>query len=388
MGVCPVDGPPAPSTGQIRPPNGVSAPSAWQVVGRPTGPRPPPDLSTRQVNSVVPRLTLLCDGSVFPELEALLAAQAGVFARHQALGCGFTSRSFAAAVGAGGPFVRVHHGVYTTRKVYASLDAAGRQLLVIRAAGLVCEADTFVFSHSSACALQGLPMYGVDDDLVHLTRFSVRRATRTQAGIRHHFARLDRRWIDDSGELATTHAARTALDMTVSYGYRAGLVAADAALLGGMAWTELAELAETITCEPRGPVMSAVARDARLGAQSPLETLSRIEVGAIGIDDLVLQHEIRLSDGTSALVDLYSPKLDHVFESDGSLKYRDGQTDLWGQRMTVEQIVFSEKRREDLIRSQGTGFSRIVWSDVQPAGRARLHLRLRETKCIGSPGDD
>ena len=95
----------------------------------------------------------------------------------------------------------------------------------------------------------------------------------------------------------------------------------------------------------------------------------------MGIDDVELQYVIRFSEGGHAECDLYSPSLRHVFECDGRLKYRD-QLDPQGRTITGDDVVWLEKRREDKIRGESVGFSRLTWPDVQPDNYERTSKRL------------
>jgi hypothetical protein len=89
-----------------------------------------------------------------------------------------------------------------------------------------------------------------------------------------------------------------------------------------------------------------------------------------------LQHVIAFAEGGRAECDIYSPGLNHVFECDGKVKYRE-QFDGYGNLITPEDVVWLEKGREDKIRGEGVGFSRLTWADVQPDSFSRTAARLR-----------
>ncbi|MEP6667436.1 MAG: hypothetical protein ABJA81_13390 [Nocardioidaceae bacterium] len=307
-------------------------------------------------------------------LRGIAARQHGIFARHQALTYAYTSREFAAMTAPGGQWVKVRYGVYAEREFWQSLDDHQRLLLKDRAAALVCAPDA-VLTHSSAARLLGLPLHDVVDGLSHVTRPLPCQSGRVQAQVKHHRATLDPAQVIVVSELKTTVAERTVLDLSREYGYRTGLVAADAALHGGASSETLAALASALTTEPRAPVMTAVVAEADGRAQTPIETLSRVLLTDMGIDDLELQHVIHFPGGGHAEGDLYSPSLNHLFECDGRVKYQD-QYDARGRLVTADEVVWLEKKREDKIRGLGIGVSRILWSDTSPANFERTCQRL------------
>lgn len=312
-----------------------------------------------------------------PALASILSRQGGLFTRGQALSAGYTVREFAALTKRRtGSWVRIRYGVYTTREHWAAAEGLERAKLIDRAALLVCN-DESVLSHSSAARWLGLALYGVDDSLAHLNRPGQGQTARIESGVKHHRGRLDPDEVMEVDGVRVTVPARTALDIAAEFGYRSGLVTADSALHLGSPDTHrsMRALAEAHECAPNGPTIRAVADQADGRAATPIETLGRATLQAIGIDDLDLQHVIRLPTGRHAITDLYSRSLNHVFECDGRIKYQDGYDDL-GRRRTAEQVLWEEKKREDAVRSTGRGFSRLLWPDVQEGNLARTRERI------------
>ena len=126
--------------------------------------------------------------------------------------------------------------------------------------------------------------------------------------------------------------------------------------------------------------------DADGRAETPIETLGRILVRAMGIVDVVPQHPFEFLDDPDAYVDLYSPRLRHVFECDGKVKYRQ-QTNWRGAPMTADDIVWLEKQREDRLRGRGLGVSRIIWADTHLEAFGRVSARLwREIRLQNAAG--
>lgn len=310
-------------------------------------------------------------------LAGIAAGQAGLFLRRQALACGYSSGEFQALTKRnGGPWKRVRYGVYILREEWVATPPSDRARLLDRAAALVCNHDA-VLSHSSAARMLDIPVVETDDQLSHVTRIGNSRTAKVEAGIKHHRARLPSGDITRVDGLACTTALRTVVDMTREFGFRTGLVAADAALRAGACREALLERASAMTHEPGGPAVKAMVTMADPGAQTPIETLGRIVLTDMGIADLRLQYRIDLPLGGFAEVDLYSPSLHHIFECDGRLKYVD-QYDDRGRPRSADDVLWLEKRREDQLRGMGYGVSRMVWSDVLERNFGRVSARLRQ----------
>lgn len=307
-------------------------------------------------------------------LDATAWKQDGIFTRAQAIAGGLTAREFATLTRRAGPWVRVRYGVYAERERWQRLDAAAQAHRRNLGALLMC-ADDAVLSHSSAAAPNGLPLVDVDDGLTHLTRDGLHQSCRTESGVKHHVAALDPQHQIAAAWFSYTDPIRTVLDLSREFGYRTGLVAADAALRLGADRQELLARAEALSTEPRGPVFAAVAKAANGLAETPLETLGRMVVEGMNITDLELQRRFDFDDGTYALGDMYSPEFDHLFECDGRLKYQD-QYDDSGRLVLGTEVLWKEKLRTDKIRGRGTGCSRIIWADTIPHNIERTRERL------------
>lgn len=312
-------------------------------------------------------------------LAGIIADQRGIFRRQQALESGYTPREFVRLTRPKtGIWIRIRYGVYAEREFWSQQSDVQRARLLDRAALLMCN-ETAVLSHSSAARFLKLPIYGVHAGLSHLTRSGLQTCG-TEANVKHHRGPLQRYDVQEVDGCLVTTPLRTVLDMAREYGYRTGMVAADAALRTGCARDDLVARVEGLGPEPHLPTLAAVAGSADGRAETPIETLGRILLNNMGIVDLELQYTITYANGGHAEVDLYSRGLNHVFECDGRVKYQD-QKDLQGQPITADDVVWREKKREDLVRGEGHGFSRIVWSDTIPDNFTRASNRLwREIK--------
>ncbi len=309
-----------------------------------------------------------------PGLDGIIASQRGIFARWQAIGCGITPREFDRLARKGGPWIKVRYGVYTSREIWNSSDSTARLVLRDRAAVLVCGPDV-VLSHTSAARLLGLPLYAVKDELSHVTRRSGSQTGRTQAQLKHHLGLLDQADIVEVAGVRVTSPERTVVDLARDMGFLTGLVSADAALRLGAKQEALEALGAKLTTAPGTPAAIAAIGLADGRAQTPIETLGRLTLINMGITDLELQYVIRFAGGGHAECDIYSRELHHVFECDGRVKYKE-QRDDFGNLISPEDVVWLEKGREDKIRGEGVGMSRLTWPDVQPDRFSRTSARL------------
>ncbi len=91
---------------------------------------------------------------------------------------------------------------------------------------------------------------------------------------------------------------------------------------------------------------------ARPGAQTVLETLSRLALMAEGLPEPELQVEFRDDEGLIGRVDMWWPGLGVIGEADGLLKYGSGAD------------VVREKAREDRLRALGFIVVRWTWREI------------------------
>jgi predicted transcriptional regulator of viral defense system len=309
-------------------------------------------------------------------LQNVIDGQRGIFARHQAIAAGCTPKEFTWLTRRDGVWIRIRYGVYANRTEWEALPLAKQEALLDRAALLGCD-DGTVLSHSSAARLHELPLYDVRERLTHVTRLRTndRRLTRSVARIKHHCSALAADDITSVDGLPVTSVARTVLDIASEFGYRTGLVTADAALTRLVTREQLTLAMQRFVHDSHARTRAAVVADADGRAESPLETLARIFLKELGIVDLEPQYEIRLADGATVFVDLYSSQFHHCFECDGKLKYRE-QVNLRGVPVKADDVVWDEKQREDKIRGAGFGMSRLVWKDTTPRAFAGAKERV------------
>jgi hypothetical protein len=91
---------------------------------------------------------------------------------------------------------------------------------------------------------------------------------------------------------------------------------------------------------------------ARRGAQTPLETISRLALAREGLPEPELQVPFDDAAGLIGIVDLWWPSLGVIGEADGALKYA-SKADL-----------LREKAREDRLRALGIMVVRWTWEEI------------------------
>jgi hypothetical protein len=101
-------------------------------------------------------------------LGQIIRASGGIFSRRQALDCGETDRTLAAAVRAG-TLVRLRRGFYTPADIYATADPSAKHVLYARAA-LAGQCGRVALTGVSAAALHGFDIHDTSLEIVHLVR--------------------------------------------------------------------------------------------------------------------------------------------------------------------------------------------------------------------------
>lgn len=94
-------------------------------------------------------------------------------------------------------------------------------------------------------------------------------------------------------------------------------------------------------------------------AETPLESVSRVNMRRIGCPRPLLQSPFHDADGFIAETDFDWPEFRLVGEADGDRKYLD---EAFRSGRSVEQVILDEKVREDRVRALGRGFARWRWS--------------------------
>jgi hypothetical protein len=108
--------------------------------------------------------------------------------------------------------------------------------------------------------------------------------------------------------------------------------------------------------------IAAVLDFACADAESPGESLSRVQMMVMGFPAPELQRVFTDQRGLVGRADFYWPQARLVGEFDGLVKY--SKPEFRGGR-TPSEVVIDEKRREDRLRALGLGVVRWTWEDLR-----------------------
>lgn len=295
-----------------------------------------------------------------------LQAQALLRSRAQLTRAGISERQLRDGVSAG-LLRRVHRGSYVADADWRELWPEGRHLLRALAVAAASPGQSPVFTHESAAAIWGLPLWRRSPSVVH-TLIEGRRHTRTVVGVARHAMHVEPEHLVEVGGLRCTSLLRTVLDLARTLPLTTAVAAADAALRA-VAVRDHRQDAETVALWR--DELSALARPGLRGvrqarhviefadgrAQLPGESVSRVHLHTLGYRDLALQVPVTGAEGTQYYLDFGFRRSRCFGEFDGEEKYLDAN--LRGGR-SVEQAVLDEKRREDEIRGV-TGWRMVRW---------------------------
>jgi hypothetical protein len=299
------------------------------------------------------------------------AKRGGVALRSDLLAAGYDDRDLRTMLRRGA-WVRIRRGAYVEAAVWEAMDDEGRHLLLCRAVQAVL-APPAVLSHVSAAVALGLPVWGVDLAVVHVTR-PERGQGRHEAGVVHHVAALPADHVLVADGLRVTAPARTVLDLARAAGFEPGVVTADAALHRSLvSKQQLLELHLACGDWPGSRVAGRVVDFADRLAESVGESRTRVLFLAEGLPKPRLQ--VRIFRGPLLLgrVDLYVDEALSVVEFDGRLKYRIDPGDDPGK---AAGVLWAEKLREDDIRGEGHEFARVTWPDLDRPAATAQRLRV------------
>lgn len=279
-----------------------------------------------------------------------------------------------------GALVRVRRGVYAPGESWRS--ALPEEVVVTRARALqLVSSRRLVFSHETAAAIHGLPLYRPDLLRSHVT-LPASRPGATTATVRHRGDLQDVEIREVDG-LLCTDLVRTVADMSRRAGFEQAVVVADAALRRlchhgrrGYDARRAQEITdEVIACTRRsahGAARAArVMRFADGRAELPGESISRIRLRELGFREVRLQVEVP-GPGTTYFVDFGLEDADAFGEFDGRGKYLDPHLT---HGLSSAEVLDREKQREDWIR--GTTHRRMArWGWSHLATAAQLGARL------------
>ncbi len=226
-----------------------------------------------------------------------------------------------------------------------------------------------VLSHMSAAIVHGLPSRRSDLAHVRMTRPGPSHGRREQLSgyVMLRWTRSIASRCPDSPAPALSEPPPISRTMPCRW----GVIVADAALRAGANPDLLSQqLARATHWKGYRQADRALSfADAR--AESPAESLSRVQMDRLGISAPQLQFPITREGHTEAIVDFAWPELGVVGEVDGRIKY--GELLRPGQ--TTADVVMAEKRREERIRQAGWWICRWGWSEANDPRALGILLR-------------
>ena len=252
-----------------------------------------------------------------------------------------------------GRLVRVRRGVLASASSWSALKPWERYLSRVYAVAMIY--PEIVFTHESAAAILGLPIFGEPKEVHALDTHHA--TARVSGGIRLHTTTADR-VLSDIGGILVTSVADVAIDLA-RFRHRAiGLAVADAALRSDPLLT-VAELVAANESRPssRGRRVArwALHRASPL-AETPLESVSRAAIEWLGFAEPELQREFRTGDRTDRC-DMWWREARIVGEADGDVKYD-------GTLQPSAAAIRREKDRDRRLRHHVEGIGHWGWADV------------------------
>lgn len=308
---------------------------------------------------------------------AIAASQGGVVMRSQALAAGYTEAEIDRRRRQK-LWVPIRRGAYVERAVYAAMTREQLHVALVHAA-VRSLAKPAVVSHVSAAILRGLPSWGLDLSLVHVTRGDLH-SPRIEGGVHHHAGELRNDDLEQIDGIWVTSPARTAIDTARVTAFEAAVVVTDALLHRGLVdrGTILDRL-ESMRDWPGTCNAGRVAEFADGRSESVGESRTRVAFELVGLPRPDLQRLITTPDGKIVgRSDFLFDGLWTIGEFDGRVKY--GRLLKPGE--APGDVVWREKQREDRIRDLGYEVGRIIWSDLsdRPAVAERFRAAFARAR--------
>lgn len=272
--------------------------------------------------------------------------------------------------------VRLRHGVYALPEIVHTDDAAVRHRTDLAAAIAAAVEPTWGFALSGAL-VNGLPLPFPAPDRVYLLRRGAMDLRALTEPSRHRLT-IPPTSVTGSTQIRDVDATVVGGVPVVSRPLAAVSAAAGltstrwrVALFDAVLWDGATDVESLLALAERWRHLGnldAVRRAislARPGAQTPLETLSRLALCEQGLPMPELQVPFYDSAGLIGYVDMWWPRLKVIGEADGALKY------------ATKDDLMAEKVREDRLRALGFIVVRWTWEEIMtnPAAVAERILR-------------
>jgi hypothetical protein len=263
-----------------------------------------------------------------------------------------------------GEWVRVTAGAYARAASWNALRPIDRHRVRVLE---VCRRlrPGAVVSHLAAAAVHGIDVLGSWPRYVDV-RIERASGGRSGGAVRRHALGLEGVECTEFGVHRITTPAQTALDLARTLPFLRASTAVDQALWEdrpGGALTRKAALLDLLDAggPRRGDVRARrVLEAAESGAANVRETQARVVLAQLGFPPSHPQERRILASGRLVFGDRYFPHHDHWLEIDGRGKYLSPE---FGDDRDPADIVIDEKNRENEIRREVRGFSRLEATD-------------------------
>lgn len=261
-----------------------------------------------------------------------------------------------------GQAYRVRHGVYCLAEDWEAADSdPPRRRKILALAAMVGMRQPVYACGPFAAELHGLPLPSQEPRLVDLVRDSRRDTRPAQSGVQPRnrlegvriFSRnLTAETVEKVAGIPVLGVAASAMTGAVNLSDEYAVALFDAAIRLGGTREQLLEIGSRWT-STKGMVAAMRLVDlARDGAESPLESVSRIRLLKRGVPEPILQREFHDQRGFIGRADMWWPQWRVIGEADGLSKYDD------------PQVLRSEKIREDRLRALGLSVVRWTWDEI------------------------
>jgi hypothetical protein len=255
---------------------------------------------------------------------------------------------------------RLRHGVYALAELARSADPVRRHHLDLAAAVVSAREPIWTFG-TSAALLYGMPLpFSVPSEL-HLARAPGLDERALIKPSRHRLVVPEARLVTGRVDIATCRvidalpvvspavAAVSSASELQSSRWRIAIM--DAAMWRGATIEELLDSIEIWRHLGGRTELLAAAERSRAGAQSVLETFSRLALMEQGLPEPTLQQPFYDDRGLIGYVDMWWPSLNVIGEADGAVKYHS------------REDLLKEKVREDRLRA--TGLRVVRWTQQE-----------------------
>ena len=297
----------------------------------------------------------------------------GFFTRQHARDAGYDDRAIDRALRIR-HWQRMRRGYYTFPDLWAAASTEQRHLMMCRAV-LHSLGDTVALSHQSGCVAQGIDLWGLSLDLVHVTRLDGG-AGRIEAGVVHHEGLVVDHEVSEVNGLRVLSPQRCALEAGSLGAPESALVLLNSALhRRACTMDEVGTQFDLMAHWPNVRHLHVPVRMCTDKAESVGESRGLWLFWTQHLPAPSLQHEVFDSDGRLVgRTDWAWLRHRGLGEFDGKVKY--GRLLEPGQ--DPGEVVFNEKRREDQLREITDAWMiRLIWSDLDNPGQAAARLRAR-----------